>query len=85
MDIKEQITKVINALTADGKLETLFKTNPSQVVSKILGGGIPSEIIEKIVDGVKAKLKLKAAGDKAEDIAEDAKNALDGLGKLFKK
>ncbi len=43
-------------------------------VKKILGNAIPSDVISKIVEGVKAKLGL----DKISGIAE-------GLGGLFKK
>lgn len=74
MDIKKEIEKVFKSITGDSSMLEAFKKNPVQVVTKIVGESVGSEVINKIVAGVKAKL----AGDKAAGIAG-------ALGGLFKK
>ena len=74
MDIKEQIEKVFNSVNKSQSALTSFKKAPESFVKKILGNAIPSDVISKNVEGVKAKLGL----DKISGIAE-------GLGGLFKK
>lgn len=56
MEIKEQITKVIERVTQDGALRSQFQTDPIKAVEQVLGVDLPEEAIEKIVQGVKAKL-----------------------------
>ena len=74
MDIKEQIEKVFNSVNKSQSSLNSFKKAPESFVKKILGNAIPSDVISKIVEGVKAKLGL----DKISGIAES-------LGGLFKK
>lgn len=74
MDIKEQIEKLVDAITKDGGLKDKFLKDPVATVKEKLGDKIPADAIDKIVSGVKAKL----AGDKIKD-------AVSGLGKLFGK
>lgn len=74
MDIKEKISEVVDKIKADKTLLTRFGREPVKVVEQLLGIDLPDEVIEKIVDGVKAKLK-----------ADDVADKLSDLGKLFKK
>ncbi|MBQ8748134.1 MAG: hypothetical protein IJZ08_09775 [Clostridia bacterium] len=83
MDIKEKITetvnKVVEKLKGDENLLKNFKEEPVKTLEKLIGKDLPDEQIEKVVDLVKAKL----AGDKIADAADDIKDKLKGIGKLF--
>ena len=72
MDIKAQITTTVEKITKDKELQELFKKDPVKAVEKVLGVDLPDDAVNKVVDGVKAKLSVdKAAG------------VVDSLKKLF--
>ena len=83
MDIKEKLTQLVEdavkKLKADPALLAKFKTEPVKVIEKLIGKDLPDEQIEKAVALVKAKL----ASDDIAEKADDVKDALKGLGKLF--
>ncbi len=83
MDIKEKISKIVeNAvkmLKEDKNLLKSFQAEPVKVLEKIVGKDLPDEQVEKVIDLIKAKLAADDIADKAEDI----KDKLKGLGKLF--
>ncbi len=63
MDIKEQITAVVEKVTKNEALKAQFMNEPVKVVEKVLGMDLPDDVINKIIDGVKAKITLdKASG-----------------------
>ena len=72
MDIKAEITKIVDKIKNDDDLLEKFKKDPIKAVEGIIGVDLPDDIIEKVVDGVKAKISLDKAGD-----------LLNGLKKLF--
>ena len=72
--IKEKIEEITEKIKNSDNLMAKFKAEPVKTLEELLGVDLPDEIIEKIVDGVKAKISL----DKASDL-------LSGLGGLFKK
>lgn len=72
MDIKEKIAELVEMIGKDKDLQAKFKKNPIKAVEELLGVDLPDDVIEKIVDGVKAKLTADKVGD-----------VLDGLKKLF--
>lgn len=74
MDIKEKIEELIKKLTADKNLLEKFEKNPVKVVEDLIGVDLPDDMINKIIDGVKAKISLDKVGD-----------ALNMLGGLFGK
>ncbi|MBE6935458.1 MAG: hypothetical protein E7458_03040 [Ruminococcaceae bacterium] len=74
MDIKEKIGELVDKIKDDPKIAKEFKDDPIATVEKLLGIDLPNEQLEKIVDGVKAKIGLDKLGD-----------ALGGLGGLFGK
>ena len=74
MDIKELIEKVVNGIKDNDGIKEQFEKNPVKVIEKLLGVDLPDEIVEKVIEGVKAKLTI-------DDVAELA-GALKGL---FKK
>ena len=72
MDIKEKIEAVVKKLMADKNLMEKFEKNPVKVIEELLGVDLPDDLVNKIIDGVKAKINLDKVGD-----------ALDMLGGLF--
>lgn len=74
MDIKEKIESVVKKLLDDKKLLEKFEKNPVKVIEELLGVDLPDDLVEKIIDGVKAKISLDKVGD-----------ALDALSGLFGK
>ncbi len=71
MDIKEQISSVVEKISKDSALQEQFKKDPIKAVEQLLGVDLPDDVMEKVVSGVKAKL----AGDKLAGAAD----ALKGL------
>ena len=71
MDIKEKIEELVEKISSDKALQAQFKRDPISAVEKLLGVDLPNDVIEKIVDGVKAKLTA--------DKLADAAGALKGL------
>lgn len=72
MDIKAQITTAVEKITKDQKLQEQFKKEPIKTVEQVLGVDLPDDTLNKIVDGVKAKISV----DKASGV-------VDSLKKLF--
>lgn len=56
MDIKEQVTSTVEKITKDKELQSQFKKDPVKTVESVLGVDIPDGVVDKVVDGVKAKL-----------------------------
>ncbi len=56
MDIKDQVTKVVEKVTKDKSLLTSFEKNPVKTVEGIVGTDLPDDVIKQIVDGVKSKV-----------------------------
>lgn len=73
MDIKAKIEEIVEKVKSDKTIASRFKTEPTKVVEELAGVDLPDDIIEKIVDGVKAKISV-----------DDVKSKLGGLGKMFK-
>ena len=74
MDIREKIEELVEKIKADKNFAAKFQKDPIRAVEGVLGVDLPDELIEKIIDGVKAKIKLEDLGDIAGK-----------LGGLFKK
>lgn len=70
MDIKEQITKVVEQVTTNEELKTQFQKEPIKAVEQVLGVDLPDEIIEKVIQGVKAKISV----DKISGAVDTLKN-----------
>ncbi|MBQ4354584.1 MAG: hypothetical protein IJC71_06790 [Clostridia bacterium] len=77
--IKEKIEEIVEKLKEDKDLLAQFKTNPIKIVEKLIGIDLPDETIEKIIDGVKAKIAI----DKLDDLKDDLGGALGKLKGLF--
>ena len=74
MDIKEKIEAIVEKIQKNPAMLKKFNTEPVKVVEELVGIDLPDELIEKVVDGVKAKLTMDKVGD-----------ALGALGGLFGK
>ena len=96
MDIKKMIEKLIDEIQKDGKLGTQFKNDPVKVIEAIIGKDLPDETVEKIIDGVKAKINLDMAVDAIDKIddmldnvdlgkASDILNKVDDVADVLKK
>ncbi len=74
MDIKEQIKKAVDSITKDKKLQEQFQKEPVKALESILGVDLPDEVINQVIQGVKAKLTV-----------ENVSDAVDALKGLFNK
>ena len=74
MDIKAKIEEIVAKLTSDKDLLTKFEKNPASVIEELVGVDLPDDLVNQLIDGIKAKLKLDKLG-----------NVLGGLGGLFGK
>ena len=63
MDIKAKIEELTKKITGDKTLLKKFQDNPVSVVESLLGIDLPDEQIKKLVDGIKAKIKLDNVAD----------------------
>ena len=74
MDIKAKIEQVVSKLLSDKNLLNKFNTNPVAVIEELVGVDLPDDLVNQIIDGIKAKITVEQVG-----------NVLGGLGKLFNK
>lgn len=69
MDIKEKIESVVKKLMADKNLMEKFDKNPVKVIEELLGVDLPDDLVNNIIDGVKAKINLNKVGDALETLS----------------
>ena len=74
MDIKEKIEEVAKKLLSNKNLMAKFEKNPVKVIEELVGIDLPDDLVNNLIDGIKAKIKLDQVGD-----------VLEGLGKLLGK
>lgn len=74
MDIKAKIDEIVNKVKSEPDIAKKFQCDPVKTVEGILGVDLPDDVINQIVDGVKAKVNINGLKDK-----------LGGLGGFFKK
>lgn len=72
IDIKAKITEIVDKAKNDEKFKAELSKNPVKAVEGVIGIDLPDEQINKIVDGVKAKVTL----DNASDLFGKIKNIL---------
>jgi len=61
--LKKMINEIVDKVKNDKDFANNFKSNPIKAVESVLGVDLPDDQIEKVVDGVKAKISLDSAGD----------------------
>ncbi len=71
-NIMEKINEIVDKIKDNKDLKEKFEKDPVKAIEGLIGVDLPDELIEKVVDGVKAKMTLDKAGD-----------AVDFLKKLF--
>ena len=74
MDIKKIIEDIVAKLKSDEALQKQFLSDPAGALKKLTGIDIPTDQIDSVVAGVKAKLTADNVGD-----------GVKGLGPRFKK
>ncbi len=72
--IKDKINEIVEKVKNDKTIAKKFAEDPITTVEGLIGIDLPNDQIEKIVDGIKAKINL----DKASDL-------LGNLGSIFGK
>ena len=65
MDIKEKINEVVEKITSDKSMKEKFEKDPIKAIEEVLGVDLPDDAVEKIVDGVKAKVAVESISDVA--------------------
>ena len=68
MDIKEKIESVIEKIKKDPSIKEQFEKDPVKAIEKVLGVDLPDDVVEKIVDGVKAKLTVDSISGVADKL-----------------
>lgn len=62
MDIKEQVTQIVEKVSKDEALKKQFASDPIGAVEKAAGVDIPDDVKDKVVSAVKAKLGADKLG-----------------------
>ena len=62
MDIKAKIDELVKKIKTDKNLAAKFSKDPIGTVEGLIGIDLPNDQIEKIVDGIKAKVDLDKIG-----------------------
>ena len=57
-DIKEMIENVVERVKEEDDLKELFEKEPVKAIETVLGVDLPDEIVEKVIDAVKAKISI---------------------------
>ena len=64
MDIKAKIEEIVSKVKSDPDFAKDFKANPVSAVEKVIGVDLPDDTVNKVIDGVKAKISVDDIGDK---------------------
>ena len=70
MDLKEKMEAIIEEIKKNPNLKEEFEKEPVKVIEKLIGVDLPDDMVEKIIDGVKAKMTV----DNVSKIAGALKN-----------
>ncbi len=62
MDIKAKINEIVDKIKNDPQLKEDFQKDPEKAIEKVIGVDIPDGMVDKVVDGVKAKLTADKLG-----------------------
>ena len=63
MDIKEKIEEIVEKIKKNPDIKEDFEKDPVKAIEKLLGVDLPDDIVEKIIDGVKAKMGVDSVAD----------------------
>lgn len=62
MDIKAKIEELVEKIKSDKNIAAKFQKDPIATVEGLLGVDLPNDQIEKLVEGIKAKITLDKLG-----------------------
>jgi hypothetical protein len=62
MDIKAKIEELTKKITSDKDILAKFQKEPIKTVEGLIGVDLPDDQIEKIAEGIKAKINLDKLG-----------------------
>lgn len=65
IDIKKIIADAVKKISSDKTLQKQFQTNPVKALEKILNVDLPDDLLNPVIDGIKAKLTADKLGDAA--------------------
>ena len=74
-DVLEIVENAAKKLLKDEKLQQQFKEEPIKALEKLLDIDLPDELLEPVVEGIKAKM----TAEKIEDTLSDAAGLLKKL------
>ena len=74
-NLPEKVQEVVTKVSSDKALLEQFQKEPVKVVEKVVGVDLPDDVVNKIIDGVKAKL----TADKASGVIGDVTGAIKKL------
>lgn len=64
MDIKAKIDEVVDKVKSDEGFADKFKNEPVKAVEDVIGVDLPDDVINNVIEGVKAKVNLGGIADK---------------------
>lgn len=64
MDIKAKIDEVVNKVKSDAGFADKFKSEPIKAVEEVIGVDLPDDVVNNVVEGVKAKVNVGGLADK---------------------
>lgn len=62
MNIKEKIEELVEKIKNDKDLLKKFQSDPVKTIEELVGMDLPDDQIEKLAEGIKAKLSLDKLG-----------------------
>lgn len=63
MDIKEIIENIVEEVSKNKNIKEEFEKEPVKVIERIAKVDLPDELVEKVIDGVKAKIAVDSVAD----------------------
>ena len=79
--IKDKINEIVEKIKNDKNIAAKFKKDPVTTIEELIGIDLPNDQVEKIIDGIKAKIAL----DKIDLDNIDIGKAASVIGGLFGK
>ena len=64
MDIKAKVDEVVNKVKSDDKFAEKFKSEPVKAVEEVIGVDLPDDVVNNVVEGVKAKVNIGGVVEK---------------------
>ena len=58
MDMKEKVEAIMEEIKNNPNMKEEFEKEPVKVIEKFVGVDLPDDVVEKIIEGVKAKLTV---------------------------